>query len=175
MQIVIHVDSHYDWEPVPPGTTVTEKDIAARRVKPAADGRWLMRVKRAVKTHTTVGLPEQQIIAYIIGEAVRSRAVLTRKEAVAQYIARHVLPHHAHRKWVERVEVADSGPEPELFDKLIAPHLENLQSAYLDDDSEDVDDVAALRTAYLEDAEPQDHADHVAAHLGAKAHHGASR
>ena len=46
MRITVHVSGHYDWAPVPEDVKVTEADLKAKRVKPGADGKYLMRVNR---------------------------------------------------------------------------------------------------------------------------------
>ena len=126
MRVVVHVKKFYDWEPVPGDVVVTQADINAERVKPAAnDGGWLMKVTKTIKSHTQVNLPEEQIIAKIIHDRTRPEGgrVLTRKQAVAFYLSENVMPHHAHRSWISGVEVHDDGPDEKLIRAMLAPHV----------------------------------------------------
>lgn len=119
MRIFIHVSSFYDWEPVPADVEVTEADIKALRVKPADTGGWLMRVSKSLPngelTHTDVQMPEGELVALIIDDAIKQRNFLNRAEAAGHYVARHVAAHNFHRAWVKSVEALDEGGEPEKF------------------------------------------------------------
>jgi hypothetical protein len=111
MRVVVHLAKFYDWVPVPPDVKVAEADVKADRVKPAADGGWLMKVTKEADTYTTVLLPEHQIVAKIIDEKTRSSGgrTLSRKQAVGFYLSEHVMPQHAHRTWIKGFEVHDDG------------------------------------------------------------------
>ena len=129
MQITIHINNYYDWEPLPAGVEVTSEDISAKRVKTSTatnpDGSpvWLMRVSREGDTTTSVSLPESQIQALIIEAAIRDKRVVGRAEAAALYLGRHVMDHHAHRKWMRSFEVASGEPEPDAFLLSVARHV----------------------------------------------------
>lgn len=159
MIITVHVSGYYDWEPVPADTKVTEADIKAQRVKPAANGGYSMRVSKKGDTHTTISLPESQVVAAIIDEMTRGdKKAMTRSEAVARYLSRHVMHHHAHKKWMEEVEVSDSGPDEALFRAELQRHV--------DAGNIDVLDVDSLVAAYLTPATSDSHSDHLHDHFG---------
>jgi len=157
MRIVIHVHTYYDWEPVPTDVQVTEADIKARRVKPASNGGWVMRVTKKGDTHTQINLPEHQIAALIVEGIIRDKVVHSRADAIAHYLSRHVMPHHAHRNWMKAVETDDDGPDAVQFRALIDRHVEagNIES----------EDVDGLVEAYLR---PAEHARHISNHFGIK-------
>lgn len=141
MHIIVHVAGYYDWEPLPPGVQATEEDVKAKRVKPGLNGAVLMRVPRKGTTHTTVALPEQELGALIVADMIRDRVVRTRADAVAHYLARLVMPHHAHPKWIRDFEVSDDGADESAFRALVATHV-----AAGNIEAEDVEDMVA---AYL--------------------------
>jgi hypothetical protein len=116
MRILIHVKKFYDWEPLPDGVEPTEQDIKATRVKPAADGRWLMRVPQDRASYTEIQLPESELIALIMQDAVKEGIFLNRAEAAGNWIGRHIASHHFHRTWVTKIEVVDEGPVRAIFD-----------------------------------------------------------
>ena len=124
MRVVVHVKKFYDWEPVPADVVVTPQDISSEKVKPAANGGWLMKVTKTLATHTQVNLPEKQIVAKIIHDRTRPEGgrTLTRKQAVAFYLSENVMPHHAHRSWVTGFEVHDDGPDEKLAREMLKPH-----------------------------------------------------
>src|SRR6266446_986514 len=124
MNIVVYLNGFYDWEPVPEEVTVTDADVIAKRVKPSSSGGWLMRVSKKQDTYTQIGLGEADICTLIIGDKVRDRVTLTRNQAVARYLARHVMPHHAHKNWMKSFEVSDNGPNLDLFKKIVNSHVE---------------------------------------------------
>lgn len=160
MRIVVHVSKYYDWEPLPAGVEPTESDVRALRVKPALDGRWLMRVTRAAETHTTVLLPEHEIVKSAIADKVRNGETLTRHEVVARYLASRVMPHHAHRSWFTRIEVEDDGPSAEL-------HAEHAQR-HVDAGHIEMEDVADMLGAYMVPKTPTELAEHLHAHFGVR-------
>jgi hypothetical protein len=124
MRVTVSVKKFYDWEPVPGDVVVTQQDISSEKVKPAANGGWLMKVTKNLETHTQVNLPEEQIIAKIIHDRTRPEGgrVLTRKQAVAFYLSENVMPHHAHRSWITGFEVHDDGPDEKMARAMLAPH-----------------------------------------------------
>lgn len=72
MRITVHLNKYYDWDKVPGDVVVTQADIEAKRVKPAMDGGWLMRVAKETATHTEVHMPESQVIAKIVHDKCRT-------------------------------------------------------------------------------------------------------
>lgn len=124
MHVVAHLSKFYDWVPVPEDVKVTPADIAAERVRPAANGGYRMRVTKKGPTYLTVHLSEEQICAKIIHEKCRPEGgrVLTRKQAIAFYVGENHLPIHAKREWITKIEVDDDGPEPELLASMLKPH-----------------------------------------------------
>lgn len=163
MRIVVHVSGYYDWEPLPDGVEVTDADIKARRVKPATSGTgggWLMRVAKKGETHTEVCLPEEELIALLLQDAIRERQIQTRSEGVAKYLARHVMPHHAHRTWMDDFEVQDDGSNEAHFAKLIDEHV---AAGTLEPEDKD-----AMLAAYREPVQAGHHEAHLQNHFGAK-------
>jgi hypothetical protein len=160
MRIVVHLSGFYDWEPVPADVEVTDADVKAKRVKPSNDGRWLMRVTKKGDTHTDAHLPENELIELLIHDMIRDRQVLDREQAVARYMARHVMPHHAHRAWMKDFDVQDDGPDESLFDQMLKPHVAagNI----------DQDDFEAMREAYTKPADVASHCDVLHGHFGTK-------
>lgn len=145
MIVIVHVKSYYDWEPVPTGVQVTEADKKAKRVKPAANGAWLMRVQKDTNTHTHVALPEAQLIAGIIRDMIHEKIIRTRVEGVANYLSKYVMPHHAHPKWMRDFEISDDRADEKLFrakveEQVLAGNLEK----------EDVEDMVE---AYLSEGD----------------------
>lgn len=122
MRIIIHVNAHYDFEPVPDGVAPTQADINGGRVKQNAAGKWLMRVKKFRPTHTEVMMPETQVIAQMVMDLLRNKVVVTRSEAVGRYLS-SVMVEHAHPKWMHDVEVHDDGPDEALFSGYVAAHV----------------------------------------------------
>lgn len=165
MQITVHVNGYYDWEPLPPDAAKpTKADIESRKVKPTGNGDgYLMKVTKKADTHTSITLPESQLIAVIIDEMCRGdRKPMTRMEAVGRYLSRHVMPHHAHRNWMQEVEVHDDGANEELFEAKIA---EQVKAGNLDEL-----DGPPLLAAYKTPGDPQAHVDHLHVHFGIKNH-----
>jgi hypothetical protein len=124
MHVVAYLSKFYDWVPVPDDVKVTPADIAAERVRPAANGGYRMRVTKKAPTYMTVHLSEAQICAKIIHEKTRPEGgrVLTRNQAIAFYVGENHLPIHAKREWITKIEVDDDGPEPELLAAMLKPH-----------------------------------------------------
>lgn len=164
MRVTVHVSGFYDWEKIPADVEVKEADIKAKRVKPSNDGGWLMRVSKTADTHTSVMIPESQIIAIIIAEMVRDKIALTRTQALGHYLSRHVMPHHAHKNWMRGFEVHDDGGDEVLLRAKIDVHV-----AAGNIDALDVDGIVA---AYLAPVDSAKHVDHLHAHFGvAKPNH----
>lgn len=171
MHVIVHHSKYYDWEPVPAGVTVTDADKAAHRVKPSGStGGWLMRVtKEAVGgTHTVITIPELQIIQLIIGDAMRDRGWHTRTQAVAQYVARMVMPNHAHRNHISEnedgvaFEVEHDEPDLALFQKVLALHTKsdsNLNGELSEEDA------ASLEELYSHPSTSDHHVDALHAHF----------
>ncbi len=157
MRIVIHVSKYYDWEPVPAGVAVTDADKVAGRVKPSVNGGWVMRVTKSGNTHTEIQMPEHQVHACALESHLRDKVVLTRAQAVAKYVARDVMPHHAHRSWMTKVETHDDGPDEALFRAAI--------KRMADVGKIEPEDIESLVAAYLT---PADHAAHLTQHFGIK-------
>ena len=126
MHLTVHSTKFYDWMPVPDNAKVTDLDIKAERVKPAGGGGWLMKVTKAPEggTFTMVTMPEGQIIAKIIHDKTRPEGgrTLTRAEALAFYLSENVMPQHAHRSWITKVEIHDDGPDENMIRAMLAPH-----------------------------------------------------
>jgi hypothetical protein len=166
MRIVIHHTEFYDWEPVPDDVQVTDADIRAGKVKPLARGAgWLMKVTKEIAggTHTQLNLPEEQILAKIVHDKTRPEGgrILSRKEAVALFVAENILPHQAPRKSLTKFEVHDDGPDEKLARAFLAPHIEanNIEK----------DDLEEHIAAYLEPTQAVDHVDHLHTHFKIKA------
>lgn len=122
MHITLDVDGHYDWEPVPKGTKVTDEDHKKLRVKEMHDGSLHMRVHRMRKTHVDVAMGEDQIIDLIGYSAVKG-GHRSRGQVVASMLTEHTLPHHAKPQHITGVAVHDDGPRPELMKSWAARAL----------------------------------------------------
>jgi hypothetical protein len=160
MRVTVHLNKFYDWVPVPDDVKVTDADIKAEKVKPSGGGGYLMRVPKVGDTHTTVTMPEEQVIAKIIHDKTRPEGgrTLTRKQAVAFYLSEHVMPQQAHRTWITKVEVHDpDGPDEAMMRAMLAPHVAsgNIDAA----------DVEAHVAAYKETATSDDHVAQLHAHF----------
>lgn len=164
MRITAHVHKFYDWEPIPSGVAVTEEDVRLNRVKPAAGGGYVMRVTKIADTHTTMVMPESMIIETILQEHIREKSAITRLEAVGHHAARHVMPHHAHKSWINHFEVEDDGPNEELFRaKAAALVAARKPSGEALIEPEDVEELVAK---YLKPAMAEHHADHLHTRFG---------
>lgn len=159
MRITVHLSACYDWVPVPPDVVVAPADVAAGLAKVGARGEHLMRVPKKGDTHTTILLPEQQILAKILHEKLRPGGgrILSRKEAVEQYVAEHCLATETQRPWIKGFEVHDDQHElaEAPLHALLAPHVVtgNIPSAH----------VIPHRDAYLEKADAAAIEDHLTA------------
>jgi hypothetical protein len=169
MRVVVHVKAHFDWEPVPPDVVVTDADQKTGRVRPAANGGWLMQVTRKRDTHTEVAISEASIIGRIIHEHMPQYGgrTLTRKQAVANFLAMNIMPLHAHPKhFTDLVVDVDDGPDEKLFREMIAPFTTSVHASgeMLIDPS----DVEALVTAYMQSADAAAHQTHLHEHFSIK-------
>ncbi len=143
-RIVVHHTKFYDWEPVPSDVKITDDDVKAGRVKQTRDGLWKMRVTKTVpdgaSTHTTILMPEAQVIEKILHQRLRPDGgdVCTRSEAIAHYLQQNQLPHHTNRKWLTKIEVEDDGPDEKLARAMFAEHVKakNLEDADFDEHME---------------------------------------
>jgi hypothetical protein len=171
MRVVAHIHSYYYWEPLPKGVEPTEQDIASRRVKPAANGGYLMRVKRKGDTHVGIFISEGQIIGRIIHELMPNQGcvMMTRQEAIGQVVARNYMPDHAHPSFIKSFEVEDHQDEPDeaAFRLALQPYVEAIHEASGEPliDPEIVDDVVAK---YMEPATNADHVAHLHARFNVK-------
>ncbi len=169
MRVTVQVSAYYDWERVPADVEVTPKDIKAGRVKPAANGGHLMRVKKSADTYTQCQIAEHTIIARIIHEMMPAQGCVphSRKEAVAQILARNVMPDHAHPTFIRGFEVEDDGPDEKLFLELIEPYTKATHDAsgqpLIPPES-----VQDLLGRYMEKVPPQEHVDHLHAKFNVK-------
>lgn len=166
MRIVAHLTKFYDWEPVPADVKVTQQDIASGKVKPDAAGAWKMKVTKEPVGGTTgeIMVPEEQIIAKVIHDRTRPEGgrVLSRKEAVAFYVAEDVMPHFGQRSWVKKFEVHDTEkPDEQLLRTMLAPHVAdgNIPS----------EDIESHVKAYLAPASPDEHVAQLTKHFKIKA------
>jgi hypothetical protein len=159
MRIVLHHSKFYDDVPVPADVKVTPADIAAGKVKPAANGGFTMRVTREIPegTHSQINLPEYEIAAKVIEEKVRRNTTVTRKQAVALYLTEYSLPLHAHRSWLTKVEVHDDGADPAALKAELDRHVAagNIDPA----------DVEEHMAAYTQTTTADDHVDHLHKHF----------
>lgn len=161
MRIVIHVDKHYDWEPVPDGVQVTKQDVDSLRVKPGAGGQMMMRVTKERTTYTEIMLAEQSLVDMILRGTIREGIpLMTRRQAVTTMLAREVMPHHAHRSWMQHAEVHDDGPDEKLFRSLVQRQI--------DAGNIDAEELEPMVAAYMEPATADDHRDHLHKHFRMK-------
>jgi hypothetical protein len=163
MRIVVHLNKFYDWVPVPDDVKVTDGDIKSEKVKPSGSGGYLMKVVKEGVTHTTVTMPEEQVIAKIIHDKTRPEGgrTLTRKQAIAFYLSENIMPHHAHRTWITGVEVHDSdGHDESMLRAKLAEHVAagNIEAGEVD----------AHVAAYTESATADDHVAHLHSHFKVK-------
>jgi len=162
MRVTVQVSAYYDWERVPPDVEVTPKDVKSGRVKPAANGGYLMRVKKVADTYTQACLSESTIIARIIHEMMPLQGCVphSRKDAIGQLLARNIMPDHAHPGFMKGFTVEDDGPDEALFHSMIAPFTTATHEAsgQLLIPPEAVQDLLA---GYMEKVTPQEHVDHL--------------
>lgn len=167
MRVIAHHEKHYDWLPVPEGTTVTEEDLKAHRVRPAAAGGFLMKVPVNLATSTEIHVSEATIIGKILHaycDHARCGTVLTRHEALQRVLREHVLPGHAHPRWLTKFEVHDDGPDEALFRAMLAPHLE-AEHGRAPGKNVEAEDLEELVRAYTEKLDAEGHARGLHAHF----------
>ena len=169
MRVITQISSFYDWESTPTDVVVTPQDIKACRVKPSANGGYLMRVTRKHPTENTTFITEEIIIRRIIHEMMPNQGCVphSRMEAVGQIMARQVMPDQAHPKFMTNFQVDDDGPDEKLFLALVTPYTKvtHEQSGQHLIDSED---VPMLLEKYMEKTTPQNHIDHLIAKFSVK-------
>lgn len=128
MRINIDVSGYYDWVPVPPGTKVTEDDVAALRAKKMTDDAWHMRVTMNTSTHHDVGIHEESIC-----QRMAALEKLGRGESREQVVAgmlQSSLRHHLSPSHMTKINVHDDGPIEETFrSALIAAGVEDSADA----------------------------------------------
>jgi hypothetical protein len=129
MRIVAHVTKFYDWVPAVDPTTgapikPSPADISAERVRPSANGGWNMRVTRDMPSELGINIAESDVVGKIIQEKCRAEGgrVLTRKQAIAFFVAENHLPFHVKKEWIKSFEVHDEGPDPSLMKAALALH-----------------------------------------------------
>lgn len=151
MRVVAHHTKNYDWVPVPGDVQIKAEDYAAGLVKPSMQGSPRMRITRNVTNHTVIHITEADIVGQIVFERCRPSGgrMLTRKQAVAFFIAENVLDHHTQKAWLTRFEVDDSGHDETLARQVLQAHV-----AAGNIEAEEVD---AHMAAYTESALADDH------------------
>lgn len=163
MRIVVHVNKYYDWVPVPSDVQVADTDVRSGLVKPASGGGWSMRVTKEAVSHTTVCIPEAQVIAKIIHEKTRPEGgrTFTRRQAVAHYLAEQVMPHHAHRDWITDFEIHDDGPDEAMCRSMVQTHVDakNIHQ----------NDLELHVASYIEAADHTAHTAHLRSHFKVEA------
>jgi hypothetical protein len=150
MQVVMHVNAYYEWEPVPDDVTVTQDDIDARRVKPAQNGKWLMKVEKDGPTYSTFNVPEDDLHQTLVNEMARgAKQPMTREQLAHRFVTLHQLHHEAHPSAVQEVEVHDDGPDEAGLRALLDTHVKckNIRAA----------DVERLVAKYLEPSSADSH------------------
>lgn len=174
MRVILHLSRYYDWEPVPPDVKLTPADIAGPLVVLGHDpGTFRMRVEKPGPTHRTVTIGEQTIIGMILYEKLdvrRGGATLSRKQAIAHVIQLALEDDkrcHAQWQWITKIEMEDDGPNPQLLDTMLKPHLSAIHgrrgTVHLTPDEH-----AAHTAAYNEPVDTAAHLAHLHAHFGVK-------
>ena len=158
-----------DWEPGPQDVSVTPQDIKSGRVKPSANGGYLMRVTRKATSENVTMISEETIIQRIIHEMMPNQGCVphSRRDAIGQILARQVMPDQAHPKFMTGFEVQDDGPDEKLFLALVTPftkvnHERSGQPLIAPEDLE------MLRVKYMEKVTPLDHVEHLHAKFSVK-------
>jgi hypothetical protein len=167
MRVVIEHSAHFDWDPVPPDVKVTEQDIAAGRVKPAARGSGhTMAVLRQVPSHTTVSIAERDVVQKIIHAMLPQNGAraISRKDAVAKLLAENVLPQHSFPRYLTKIIVEDDGPDEATFDREVGPVVEAIHDQ-TGQPCIDPGAVAELKALYLEPADSTAHRRHLESRL----------
>lgn len=170
MRVTVQVSAYYDWEKVEQDVVVTEKDVKSGRVKPAANGGYLMRVKKTADTYTQCFITESTIIARIIHEMMPLQGCVphSRKEAIGQLLARNIMPDHAHPSFMRGFTVEDDGPDEKLFHDMVAPYQAAVHEASGQPLLPSDESFSELLAAYMEKVTPQEHVDHLHAKFNVK-------
>jgi hypothetical protein len=172
MHVVAYVSAHYDHEPVPrdfdTSTDEFKAGLASGLVKVAAKGGYVVRVKRTRETHVTMAIPESEIAHRVLHHALPQNGsrIVSRRAALADYVAVRVLPEHAHPTHLVRFEVHDDGPDEAGFRAFLAPYLTAIHAR----SGEPIVPAAMLEPlvkAYLEPAGEHGHAHAHVEHLHA--------
>lgn len=140
MQIIVHVNGFQEWCDVPSDVDTKSAEfkraIDAGEAKPLMNGAWSMRVTKTLDTNVTVHTSEADVIECVVQEMTRGdRQYLSRKQAVARLLSRHVLPHHCHESNMREVEIGnDDGPNEALFRLIVGTHVacQNISDADLE-------------------------------------------
>jgi hypothetical protein len=119
MLVAIDVDGYYEWEAAP-GAKPSEDELLALEYKPAANGNFLRRVLVEHATHTAININEAEILQAEVAAAHRGRT-LNRALFVANYIAEHVMPHHAPPSHFSKVLVHDDAATEALVHSMLVP------------------------------------------------------
>lgn len=126
MRVILHVSQYYDFVPVPPDVQVTKGDVDNGDVIPGVkDDTYKMRVPIPKASHTTIHLNEAELVEHIIYERCRpdgTGRVLTRRQAIAEFVQARHLPRHARAQWITGIDVHDEGPDAALMTARLAPH-----------------------------------------------------
>lgn len=132
MRITVHHTRYYEWEPVPEDVILTEQDVLAGKVRPAArqipnkprlwSGNWDMRVTREADTYSEFHVDEASIFHAMFHRDVRSLR-LSRKQAVALLLSKYAIPERFPEATATDVTVHDDGPHEDTIRNLLAPHL----------------------------------------------------
>jgi len=115
MRITLGVSGYYDWFPAPPGTEITEADVAAGLVKQMSDDKWYIRVERKARDgqHHDIGLHEAAICDRMAGLVAAGKPTSRAKAALD--LIDHSNRAHLEEEHITSIEVHDDGPEPELY------------------------------------------------------------
>lgn len=160
--IVMHVNRYYDWEPLPPGAAEpTQRDVQSLRVKPGANGQWMMRVPKDADTHTTMHITEDDVAQHLVRDVVRYKMLRTRREALAHHVAEVHVGHHAHRKWIKRFEASVDAPTPSDV-----ASIEKLVDALVEAGKLEPEDKPEILAAYTAPATSDEHVAGLHAHFG---------
>lgn len=134
MRVVVHHTEYFEWEPVPPDVTITEADVAAGKVRPAARQmpgtdrlapvNWTMRVAKTAPngTHTEAHVPDEMIFHTLFHRDVRPLR-LSRRQGLALHLAKYVYPERLPTSSITDVEVHDDGPAVAAVKALLDTHV----------------------------------------------------
>jgi hypothetical protein len=171
MRVVVHLSRFYDWEKLPPEVHPTPdapdsdfaKAITVGLIKPSANGAWLMRVERAVDTHTLVVIPESQLSAEMIESRVGPRKqTIGRKEAMGHAVAR-AMADQAQEAWITGFEVEDLTHPDEVASNFHA-HVDRFVAA----GKIPAEHKARMLEVFTAPHSASDHVDHLHARFNVK-------